>query len=44
MGAQEFNTYDRKLLNPEYAQVTGLTICAPHAIQPSLGLSADVKD
>jgi len=38
LGATEFNTYDTKLLNPEYQRITGLIIREPKAIQPSLGL------
>lgn len=40
MGAAEFKTYDGKLLQPEYATITGLVIRQPVAAQPSLGLPA----
>jgi predicted nucleic acid-binding protein len=34
--AAELQTYDRKLLNPEYQRITGLTIREPFAAQPPL--------
>ncbi len=36
IGATEFHTYDRKLLNPEYARVTELSIRVPSVSQPLL--------
>lgn len=36
LGAAVFQTYDQKLLNPEYAALTGLTITRPIASAPRL--------
>ena len=36
--AIEFNTYDKKLLNPRYQGITGLVIQKPTAKEPSLGM------
>ena len=36
VGAVAFETYDDKLLNPQYATMTGLAIRMPAATQPRL--------